>query len=65
MKTLGYLLLITFMFSIGHASYSINEILDYIQENNQYEIIHLIKCYLGDDVAIDIVNNLLRVRIVM
>ena len=60
MKALGYLLLIVFMFSIGHAGYSIYEIIDYLQENQQYEIINSIKCFLGNDVAIGYCKQLVE-----
>ena len=52
MKALGYLLLI-FIVSIGHATYSINALIDYLQENEYYDIIYSIKIFLGNDVAIE------------
>lgn len=60
MKALGYLLLIAFMLSIGHAGFSINELIDYLQINGNYDIIYLIKCCFGDEVAIEYCRNIVE-----
>ena len=41
-------------FSNIKGGYSIDDVLDYLQENGYYDIIHQIKIYLGDDVAIEV-----------
>ena len=48
------------MFSLGHANYSINAVIDYLQDNSQYEIINLIKCCFYDDVAIGFCKQLVE-----
>ena len=60
MKALGYLLLIAFMLSIGHANYSINELIDFLQDNGHYKIIQMIKCCLGKDVASEYCKQLVE-----
>ena len=41
-------------FSNIKGGYSIDYVLDYLQENGYYDIIQQIKIYLGDDVAIEV-----------
>ena len=59
MKGIKALLLIIF-FAFEQSTYSINEFLNYLQENGYYEIIHQIKIYYGDDVAISFCQGLVE-----
>ena len=56
MKIFGYLLLMLFFLSNPgvECSFSINEILDYLQETGYYNIFQAVKMHFGDDVAINI-----------
>ena len=54
MKALGYLLFVAFIISnIKSGSYSIYTFIDYLQETGQYDVIQVIKIYIGDDYAIE------------
>ena len=57
MKTFEYLFLIIFILSnagVKSGSYSIDTLLDYLQEKEYYEIIYQIKLIFGDDIAISV-----------
>ena len=60
MKALGYLLLIAFLFTIGHSTYSINALIDYLQESGYYDIIYYIQTCLGNDVAIEFCRQIVE-----
>ena len=51
MKTIKVLLFIIF-FIYEQSTYSINELINYLQESGYYDVIQQLKIYFGDDVAI-------------
>ena len=59
MKAITFLLLFIFSFS-GDTTYSIDALLDYLQETGYYEIIYQVKKHFGDDVAIDFCEGIVR-----
>ena len=62
MKTLEYLLFIIFILSnagVKGSSFSIDTLLDYLQENQYYEIIFQVKLAFGDDIAISVCKSLI------
>ena len=52
MKLFGILLTLTIIINIK-CDFSINQLRDYLQKKELYEILAEIKLYLGDDVAIN------------
>ena len=59
MKAITFLLLFIFSFS-GDTTYSIDALLDYLQETGYYEIIYQVKKHFGDDVAIDFCKGIVK-----
>ena len=59
MKLITFLLLVIFAFS-GDTTYSIDALLDYLQETGVYDIIYQVKKYFGDDVAIDFCEGIVK-----
>ena len=59
MKVLIFLLFIALAFN-GETTYSIDALLDYLQESGYYEIIYQVKKHFGDDVAIDFCEGIVR-----
>ena len=62
MKTFEYLLFIIFILSnagVNASSYSIDTLLDYLQEKEYYEIIYQVKLAFGDDIAISVCKSLI------
>ena len=59
MKAITFLLLFIFSFS-GDTTYSIDALLDYLQETGYYEIIYQVKKHFGDDVAIDFCEGIVK-----
>ena len=56
MKLFTFLLALTIIINIK-CNYSINSLLDYLQEKGLYDIIKEIKIYFGDDIAIDVCKS--------
>ena len=59
MKVIIFLLFVIFAFS-GDATYSIDALLDYLQETGFYEIIFQVKNNFGNDVAIDFCKGIVK-----
>ena len=59
MKVITFLLFIIFTFN-GDSTYSIDALLDYLQESGYYEIIYQVKIYFGDDIAIDFCKEIVK-----
>ena len=59
MKVITFLLFVIFAFS-RDTTYSIDALLDYLQETGYYEIIYQVKKHFGDDVAIDFCEGIVR-----
>ena len=63
MKTIRYLFYMIFILSnieVQGGDYSIDPFLDYLQETGYYDIIQAIKIYYGDDIAIDVCEELTK-----
>ena len=63
MKTIRYLFCVILLLSyieVQGGDYSIDSFLDYLQETGYYDIMQSIKLYFGDDVAIDICQELVH-----
>ena len=60
MKAFTILLFNLFLFSNIEGSYSINALLDYLQQSRYYEIIQAVKINFGDDVAISVCIELVH-----
>ena len=56
MKLFSFLLALTIIINIK-CDFSINYLLDYLQEKGLYDIIKEIKIYFGDDIAIDVCKS--------
>ena len=57
MKTIRYLLYMILLLpniEVLSGSYSIDSLLDYLEETGYYDLIQALKIYYGDDIAIDI-----------
>ena len=59
MKVITFLLFIIFAFN-GDTTYSIDALLDYLQESGYYEIIYQVKIYFGNDFAIDFCKEIVK-----
>ena len=60
MKTLEFLLCIIFILSnvgIKGSNYSIDNLLNYLQETQYYDIIYQVKLIFGDDIAISVCKS--------
>ena len=53
-RYLFYMMLLLSNIEVLRGSYSIDSLLDYLQEKGFYDLIQSVKIYFGDDVAIDI-----------
>ena len=63
MKSYGYLLLLLFILpniDVVWGSFSIDEILNYLQETGYYDLLQAIKIEFGNDVAIDVCEALIQ-----
>ena len=65
MKTLRYMFYMILILSntnteVLRGDYSIDALLDYLQETGYYDIIQSIKIYFGDDVAIDVCKEFVQ-----
>ena len=58
MKLLFTLLLTIAIFINAKGDFSINPLLDYLQESGYYQILTQIKYYIGSDIAIDVCKDL-------
>ena len=59
MKVITFLLFIIFTFN-ADTTYSIDALLDYLQETGYYEVIYQVKIYFGIDVAIDFCKEIVK-----
>ena len=59
-RYLFYMMLLLSNIEVLRGSYSIDSLLDYLQEKGYYDIILAIKTYFGDDVAIDFCQELVQ-----
>ena len=57
MKSFIILFLLIFIVINSKDSYSINNLLNYLQDNNLYKILVEVKTYFGDDVAISLCKD--------
>ena len=61
MKVIGLLFFLLFFYFVGgQKTYSIDVLLDYLRETGYYELIQEIKRVLGDDIAIDVCEELVK-----
>ena len=60
MKALGYLLFIAFILSNVKSDYSINILLDFLQEKGYYNIIQHVKIIFGDNIAISVCKSFIE-----
>ena len=62
MKAFTILLFNLFLFSNIEGSFSIDSLLEYLQQTGYYEIIQAVKFYYGNDVAISVCKELVQSR---
>ena len=60
MKLLFTLLLTIAIFVNVKGDFSINPLLDYLQESGYYQILAQIKYHIGEDIAIDVCKDLVK-----
>ena len=60
MKAFGYLLFIAFILSNVKSDYSINILLDFLQEKGYYNIIQHVKIIFGDNIAISVCKSFIE-----
>ena len=61
MKVITFLLFIMFTITInGETTFSIDALLDYLQETGYYEIIYQVKIYFGNDIAINLCKEIVE-----
>ena len=60
MKLLFTLLLTIAIFINAKGDFSINPLLDYLQESGYYQILAQIKYHIGEDIAIDVCKDLVK-----
>ena len=60
MRYLFYMLLLLSNIEVLRGDYSIDTLLNYLQEKGYYDIIQAVKIYFGNDVAIDVCKELVK-----